>query len=65
MYSNSFFKINLQKLQKKIGENIINAIEKINLNGLDCYYKEFHAIHKNLKAGSSETAAKEISHLID
>ena len=46
-------------------ENIINAIEKINLKGLDCYYKEFHAIHENLKAGSSETAAKEISHLID
>ena len=46
-------------------ENIINAIEKINLNGLDYYYKEFHAIHENLKAGSSETAAKEISHLIN
>jgi len=46
-------------------ENIINAIEKISLKGLDYYYKEFHAIHENLKAGSSETAAKEISHLID
>ena len=46
-------------------ENIINAIQKIRLEGLDYYYKEFHAIHENLKAGSSETAAKEISHLID
>ena len=46
-------------------KNIINAVEKINLKGLDYYYKEFHAIHKNLIAGSSETAAKEISHLID
>ena len=46
-------------------KNIINAIEKIRLKGLDYYYKEFHAIHENLKAGSSETAAKEISYLID
>jgi hypothetical protein len=46
-------------------ENIIKAIDKMNLKGLDFYYKEFHAIHENLKAGSSETAAKEVSNLID
>ena len=46
-------------------ENIIKAIDKIKLKGLDFYYKEFHAIHENLKAGSSETAAKEVSNLID
>ena len=46
-------------------ENIINAIEKIRRTGLDHYYKEFHDLHENLKAGSSETAAKEISQLID
>jgi lipid-A-disaccharide synthase len=46
-------------------ENIIKAIDQIKLKGLDYYYKEFHSIHENLKAGSSETAAKEISNLID
>ena len=46
-------------------DSIINAVEKMRLKGLDYYYKEFHAIHENLKAGSSETAAKEISYLID
>ena len=46
-------------------ENIIKAIDQIKLKGLDYYYKEFHAIHENLKAGSSETAAKEVSNLID
>ena len=46
-------------------DNIINAIDKMSLKGLDYYYKEFHVIHETLKAGSSETAAKEVSNLID
>ena len=46
-------------------DNIVNAIDKMSLKGLDYYYKEFHVIHENLKAGSSETAAKEVSNLID
>jgi lipid-A-disaccharide synthase len=46
-------------------ENIINALDEMNLKGLDYYYKEFHKIHENLKAGGSETAAKEVFDLID
>jgi len=45
--------------------NIVSSIEEISLKGLDYYYKNFHTIHENLKAGSSETAAKEISNLIN
>ena len=53
-------------LQDKVNtENIINSLNDINSKGLDYYYNEFHEIHENLKAGSSETAANEISNLID
>ena len=46
-------------------ENIIESLNFINSKGMDYFYKEFHKIHENLKAGSSETAANEISNLID
>ncbi len=45
-------------------ENIISSLNEISLKGLDYYYRNFHLIHENLKAGSSETAAKEISNLL-
>ena len=46
-------------------DKIIHALDEIEQKGLDSYYTEFQKIHKNLKAGSSETAAKEIFHLIN
>ena len=45
-------------------DNIITALDEIEKNGLDFYYKEFHRIHDNLRAGSSETAANEVFDLI-
>jgi len=46
-------------------DNIVGAIDEISLKGLEHYYKNFHLIHENLKAGSSETAAKEIFNLVN
>jgi lipid-A-disaccharide synthase len=52
-------------LQEEVSvDNILNAIDKISFKGLDYYYKEFQVIHENLKAGSSKTAAKEVSSLV-
>lgn len=45
-------------------DNIITALDEIEKKGLDFYYKEFHRIHDNLRAGSSETAANEVFDLI-
>ena len=59
-------KLSPELLQSDVSlDNIVGAIDEISLKGLEHYHKNFHLIHENLKAGSSETAAKEIFNLVN
>ena len=46
-------------------KNIIEGINSIEKKGLDYFVNEFNKIHSTLKAGGSETAAKEVYDLLN